>query len=122
MHPWFQKAFDLIHPGRSVTQIRRSSDEQRAVDQAAEHLVLYHFSSCPYCLRVRRAVHRLKIPIAMRDIHVDEAAQRALMAGGGRQTVPCLYIGDDAQGTWLYESTDIIRYLKQRFAPAGDTA
>lgn len=121
MHSWFQKALDRVHPARSGMQIQRSAEAQRAVDRAAEHLVLYHFSSCPYCLRVRRATHRFNIPITLRDIHVDAAAHRALIAGGGRQTVPCLYIGDEAQGAWLYESADIIAYLKRRFAPAGNT-
>ncbi|AWN14441.1 glutathione S-transferase N-terminal domain-containing protein [Salinisphaera sp. LB1] len=118
MHVWFQKALDLVHPARSVTQVRRSAEEQRAADQAAGPLTLYHFRSCPHCLRVRRAVHRLNIPIALRDIHIDPAAHRALLAGGGRQTVPCLYIDDPAEGTWLYESADIIDYLNRRFAPA----
>lgn len=52
----------------------------------------------------------------MRDIHVDSAAHAALIAGGGRQTVPCLYIGDDVERTWLYESADIVAYLERRFA------
>lgn len=118
MHDWFQKALDLVHPARSMSRVRRSADEQRSADRAAGQLTLYHFRSCPYCLRVRRAVHRLDIPIALRDIRANPAAHRALLAGGGRQMVPCLYIDDPAQGTWLYESADIIDYLNRRFAPA----
>lgn len=121
MHRWFQTAFDYLHPARCVTRIQRPAETQRAVNQAVEHLVLYHFSSCPYCLRVRRAAHWLNIPLALRDIHIDAVARAALVAGGGRQTVPCLYIDDDVQGTWLYESADIVRYLDRRFAPVGNT-
>lgn len=122
MQPWLQKTLDLIHPARSVTQIRRSAEQQRAAEQAAAHLVLYHFRSCPYCLRVRRAIHGLNVPIRMRNIHEDEDAYRTLIAGGGRQTVPCLHIDGRGQNTWLYESADIIRYLKRRFAPDREAA
>jgi len=115
MHRWLNKALDLVHPARSVTQIHRSAEAQQAAAQRASHLVLYHFSSCPYCLRVRREIHRLELPIAMRDIHADEAAHRALVAGGGRQTVPCLYIEDSDRDIWLYESAHIVRYLNKRF-------
>lgn len=121
MRPWFQKTLDLVHPARSISHIRRPADAQRAAEQAASQLELYHFNTCPYCLRVRRAMDRLRLPIVMRDIHVDEAARRALIAGGGRQTVPCLHIHDSAQEAWLYESADIVRYLEQRFGPGGAT-
>lgn len=121
MHFLFQKAIDLIHPARSVTQLQRSAEEQCAADQAAHQLTLYHFRSCPYCNRVRRAAHRLNIPMPLRDIHAEAAAYQTLVTEGGRQTVPCLYIGDRNNGKWLYESADIIDYLNQRFAPARDT-
>lgn len=117
MHPWLDNAYDLIHPARSATHVRRTAEQQRAVAQEARHLQLYHFNSCPYCLRVRRAVDRLDIPIALRDIQADPEARRELIAGGGRRTVPCLYIDDGKAGVWLYESADIIDYLGKRFAP-----
>lgn len=120
MQAWLQTSLDLFHPARSVTRVQRSAAEQRAADQAAAQLVLYHFNTCPYCLRVRRAAHGLNVPIALRDIHGDGDAYRALMAGGGRQTVPCLHIDDGEQDSWLYESADIIRYLKRRFLPVRD--
>jgi glutathione S-transferase len=37
--------------------------------------------------------------------------------GGGKRQVPCLRIdGDDGQSHWLYESMDIMAYLKQQFS------
>jgi glutathione S-transferase len=36
-----------------------------------------------------------------------------LIAGGGKDQVPCLRIeNDDGDVRWLYESIDIVRYLK----------
>ena len=121
-HSWLQRALDFLHPARSGSKIQRSAQQQQAADQAARQLVLYHFRTCPYCLRTRRAIDRLSIGIALRDIHLDATAYDELMVGGGRQTVPCLRIDEGARQTWLYESGDIIRYLEQRFIPRRGAA
>ena len=43
--------------------------------------------------------------------------QRELIEQGGQYMVPCLRIEkEDGTAQWLYESTDIIRYLTERFA------
>ncbi|MES1927152.1 glutaredoxin [Salinisphaera sp. T31B1] len=117
MPDWLQTALDIVHPARSRTQLVRSTEGQRAAAQAAGHLVLYHFASCPFCVRVRRTIHWLDLPIAMRDIRADDSARQILIEGGGRPTVPCLHIHDEPQPTWLYESDDIIAYLNRRFGP-----
>ena len=51
-----------------------------------------------------------------KDAKRSEVARAELLAGGGLLKVPCLKIVD-SQGaeTWMYESSDIIRYLDQRF-------
>jgi glutaredoxin len=122
MHSWLQRTLDFLHPARSGRKIQRSAQHQQAADQAARQLVLYHFRTCPYCLRTRRAIDRLNIDVALRDIHLDASAYDELLAGGGRQTVPCLHIKDGTRKTWLYESGDIIRYLEKRFTPPADAA
>jgi glutathione S-transferase len=45
-----------------------------------------------------------------------EAGRRAeLIAGGGKGQVPCLRIEtDDGNVRWLYESADIIAYLREQ--------
>ena len=81
-----------------------------------DNLTLYQFTTCPYCIRVRMAVKRLGIKLASKNIHQDRDAHRELIAGGGRTMVPCLRIdGPDGQATWMYESADIVRYLKDTF-------
>ena len=78
-----------------------------------ESYILYHFDSCPYCLRVRRFLEEEHIRMPMKDVLRDPDAYRELVAGGGDTQVPCLRIqnGDDVR--WLYESTDIIDYLRR---------
>ncbi len=77
-----------------------------------EHLTLYYSPSCFYCVRVQRAMERLRLTINGRDIQRDEGARMQLLTGGGRSTVPCLRIDSNGVISWMYESADIIRYLK----------
>ncbi len=98
----------------------RTPDEQAAVERAAQRLTLYHRPTCPFCIKVFIAMRRLDVPLLRRDISQDRAARDELVAGGGRQMVPCLRIDEDAGVRWLYESRDIIDYLEERFGPPDD--
>jgi glutaredoxin len=79
----------------------------------AENYTLYHFPSCPFCARVRRFLDESGIEIEMRNIHADPQALFDLRNGGGRTMVPCLRIQRDGDVRWLYESLDIIDYLRR---------
>ena len=78
----------------------------------SESYALYHFPSCGYCARVRRFLEETGLDMDMRNIHADPQALFDLRTGGGSTTVPCLRIqrGNDVE--WLYESLDIIDYLR----------
>lgn len=95
---------------------KRSPQAQAEVDRQARGLALYQFHACPFCVKTRRALHRLNVPVALRDAKNDPAHRQALLEGGGRVKVPCLRIEEDGKTTWMYESGDIIAYLDQRFA------
>ena len=100
--------------------IQRSAEQQAEVDRQTRQLSLYQYRSCPYCARVRRAIHQLALTIETRDIHRQRQYQRELVEGGGRYQVPCLRIAhDDGKVEWLYESADIVAYLKRRFGEAN---
>ena len=80
---------------------------------ATKTMTLYHFNSCPWCLRVRWAIKRMGISLPLRNINSNPAYAEELVNGGGKRQVPCLRIDDGKeQSTWLYESADIISYLK----------
>ena len=79
-----------------------------------EHYTLYHFPSCPYCALVRDFLLDEGIDIEMRNIHADPQALHDLRTGGGSTTVPCLRIRRDGQEEWMYESLDIIEYLRNK--------
>jgi len=95
----------------------RQPEEQRRVDQQCQGLILYQFRTCPFCVKVRREIHRLSLNIELRDAQKDQQHRAALLQGGGQIKVPCLKITDEqGNSQWMYESSDIIRYLHERFA------
>lgn len=85
----------------------------------AESYTLYHFPSCGYCARVRRFLEESGIEIDLRNIHADPQALFDLRTGGGSTTVPCLRIQHGSDVRWLYESLDIIDYLRRNVQHAG---
>ena len=96
--------------------MQRTPEAQAAVNQAAANLSLYQFRACPFCVRTRRSIRRLKLPIQLRDAMHDEVQRQTLLTQGGAIKVPCLRIEENGQTTWMYESKAIIAYLQQRFA------
>ncbi|TBU87005.1 glutaredoxin family protein [Phytopseudomonas dryadis] len=96
--------------------MKRAAEDQAAVERAAGHLTLYQFKACPFCVKIRRTLHRLNVPVALRDARNDAQHRQALAEQGGKIQVPCLRIEENGQSTWLYESKAIAAYLQQRFA------
>lgn len=114
LESWFNTA------STTVTAVERSADAQAQVDAATSHMALYHYESCMFCARVRRAIGTLKLNIELRDVLRDPTHRNDLVAGGGSTTVPCLRIEEGGKTNWMYESADIIAYLNRRFG-AGTT-
>ena len=106
--------FDWLFSPRGL---RRSPAAQQAVDAQTSALVLYQYPACPFCVKVRRAMKRQSLHIETRDALRDAQARQELLEGGGELKVPCLRIRDmEGEERWLYESSDIVYYLEQRFA------
>ena len=99
--------------------IVRPAAAQEAVDARTRTLALYHYPTCPFCLKTRRVIQRLSLKIELRHAQHDEAHRAALIAGGGKPQVPCLLITDDqGKQTWMYESDDINAWLNREFGAA----
>lgn len=101
----------LTRPGKK----QRTPQAQAAVEQSAKALTLYQFHACPFCVKTRRALRRLNVPVALRDAKHNETDRQVLLSEGGKIKVPCLRIEEDGKTTWMYESKVIIDYLNQRF-------
>ncbi|MCQ2553844.1 MAG: glutathione S-transferase N-terminal domain-containing protein [Clostridia bacterium] len=72
--------------------------------------VLYQKPTCPYCVKVLRYMEEAGIIIPMKNT-LEPGVHDELVAIGGKGQVPCLLIN----GTAMYESDDIIQYLKENF-------
>lgn len=109
----FMVLFETISRPKPV---QRPPAQQAQVDADCRSLVLYQFKTCPFCIKVRKEMHRLALPIEKRDAQHNAANKADLLAGSGRDQVPCLKV-TDAQGQvqWIKDSGAIISYLNQRF-------
>lgn len=97
--------------------VLRAPEAQQEVDRQCCDLALYQFRTCPFCIKVRQEMRRLSLNIELRDARNDAGHAAELLAGGGKPQVPCLRIVEaDGETRWLYESGDIIVYLRGRFA------
>ncbi|MGJ8679955.1 glutathione S-transferase N-terminal domain-containing protein [Paraglaciecola sp.] len=104
---------DLITRG---FPLKRPIQDQKQIEQEAKDLSLYQFFACPFCIKTRRAMYKLNLPIAKRNASSGSPFRDELLAEGGKIQTPCLRIEKDGKVEWLYESSEIIRYLQQRFA------
>ncbi len=100
----------------SSDRVRRPAEAQAAVEAELADLKLYQFLACPFCVKVRRQMNRLDLPIEQRDTKRNEAWAEELLREGGSPKVPCLRIEEEGSVRWLYESGAINEYLEARFA------
>jgi glutaredoxin len=110
----FMQVWEFVTRPKGVV---RAPDLQQAVDKQCQSLVLYQFTTCPFCIKVRQEMRRLSLPIERRDAQHHPQNRDALLQGVGTVKVPCLRITDaHGQSQWLFESGAIISYLQGRFA------
>ncbi len=95
-------------------QKKRTVEEQSKVNKSLSTIRLYEFRLCPFCVKVRRKMHALNVPIEITDAK-KEPFRQELLDGGGKIQVPCLRISEEGSVKWLYESSDINKYLVERF-------
>ena len=70
---------------------------------------LYILETCPYCKKVMKFMDENGIKFNKIDI-AEKSAEEALIQSGGKRQVP--FFIDRDRNIQMYESTDIIEYLK----------
>ena len=94
----------------------RSNQAQEMAQDSVNNLSLYQFYACPFCIKTRRAIHKLNVNIKTHDINKNPAHREQLQSEGGKVKVPCLRIEEAGKVRWLYESDEIIRFLQLQVA------
>lgn len=95
--------------------IERSEEKQSIVDQQTANWSIYEYRMCPFCMKVRKELHRKGLNIELRDARRDEKWRSQLIEQGGKAQVPALRIDDEnGASQWMYESSDIIDFLNQQ--------
>jgi glutaredoxin len=105
-------AIDFVTRG---TKLKRTAEVQQQVETELHKLSLYQFFACPFCIKTRRAMHKLNLPIVKRNASQGSPFRDELLQGGGKIQTPCLRIDNNGSVEWLYESSQIISYLEKRF-------
>lgn len=103
---------DLITRGR---QLKRPENAQKKVEMSVQSLRLYQFFACPFCIKTRRKIYQLNLPIKTLSASKGSTYRDELLAGGGKIQVPCLRIEHNGEVQWMYESSAIIDYLEHNF-------
>lgn len=77
---------------------------------------LYNKDQCPFCWKVRQALHHLQLPHRLID-YQDRAFEQQWRQLSPEGTVPVMTVHDPEQGQQLVftESADILEYLQERF-------
>ena len=97
--------------------IKRDNIIQHKLDKKTKDLTIYQFEACPFCVKVRRFIRKNNLKINLRDAKNNEIFKSELIIDGGKHKVPCLKIEKtNAKTEWLYESDEIILFLKKIIA------
>jgi glutaredoxin len=84
-----------------------------AATNQSQTLSLYYYDGCPFCNMTLKALEQIDLDVDLRHIRRQPQYRTELIKQGGKPQVPCLRIeGDDGETNWLYESRDIISYLR----------
>ena len=93
--------------------IRKKIDQDK-INKETKGLTIYQFEACPFCVKVRRYIRKNNLKINFKDAKNNKKFKFELVNGGGKHKVPCLKIEKiNSQTQWLYESTEIISFLKK---------
>lgn len=96
-------------------KLERTPEQQSQVDEKLKEMTLYQLYACPFCIKTRRALRRLNLPMEIRSVSEGSPFREELESGGGHIQVPCLRIQQNGTDVWMYESSDIIGYLEDQF-------
>jgi glutathione S-transferase len=93
---------------------RAAAVPSRALSPHYQPLELWSFEASPYCRLVRETLCELEIPYVLHNVAKKSPRRAAFVALSGRMMVP--YLVDPNTGQSMFESADIVRYLRSTYA------
>lgn len=76
-------------------------------------LELYQREECPFCRKVREVLNELELDYICRISHTGSQQREIMLKLGGQPQVP--FLVDQDNGIMMYESDDIIEYLRATY-------
>jgi glutathione S-transferase len=77
-------------------------------------LEFYGFEASPYCRLVREVLCELELRYVLHNVAKGSAQRDAFVARSGKMQVP--YLVDPNTGVEMFESADIVAYLRETYA------
>jgi glutathione S-transferase len=108
-----------FQPSSVVASAARVTHGRRAIPSRApgQPLDLWSFESSPYCRLVREALCELELPYHLHNVAKGSRRRAAFVARSGKMMVP--YLADPNTGAEMFESADIVRYLRSTYGVAS---
>jgi len=97
-----------------ASALRPNGRRARASRAPAEPLELWSFEASPFCRIVREELCSLEIPYTLHNVGRGSAKRAAFVARSGKMMVP--YLADPNTNREMFESADIVRYLRATYA------
>lgn len=76
-------------------------------------LLLFQMEGCPYCQKVKDTLKSMKLECSYLPYELNGKMHPMLEKLGGKDQVP--FLVDTDMGEMMYESDDIIEYLKKNY-------
>jgi glutathione S-transferase len=91
-----------------------AGSRKRSSTAPAQPLELYSFEASPFCRLVREELTSLEIPYWLHNVAKGSPSRDAFEKRSGKVMVP--WLSDPNTGTELFESADILQYLRETYA------
>lgn len=114
--PWAFRGMRRVAPLSTLASALRPTKGGRVANANApeQPLVLYSFEASPYCRLVREALCELELPYELHNVAKGSPSRNEFIALSGKMMVP--YLIDPNTDTALFESADIVVYLRDTYA------
>lgn len=116
--PFYLRLGPLTNAGAALASVVRPVGRQVRPSRAPETpLELWSFEASPFCRIAREALCELELPYVLHNVAKKSPSRKAFVERSKKMMVP--YLVDPNTGQEMFESADIVRYLRQTYGVSG---